>query len=154
MRVYVSRARRGGSLRTTMTIEFRRRGIRGRTRAGHKWSEDGAGDQRQPEVHLSSDEVETSSDKGGALSKNKVIGRRSVQESQWLDDLVLWLSKVSLKAEDQILTRYKSKTAGGKIFKRRLTAEMIREATKDMATASGLPRGPFSSHSLRKGGMT
>lgn len=99
-------------------------------------------------------EVEASSHKGGALSKKKVIGRRSVQESQWLDDLVLWLSKVNLKAEDQIFTRYKSKTAGGKVFKRRLTAEMIREATKDMATASGLPRGPFSSHSLRKGGMT
>ena len=99
-------------------------------------------------------EVEASSHKGGALSKKKGILRRSAQESQWLDDLVLWFSKVNLEAEDQIFTRYKAKTTGGKVFKRRLSAEMIRKGTKDMATVAGLPTGPFSSHSLRKGGMT
>ena len=99
-------------------------------------------------------EVEASSHKGGALSKKKVIGRRSEQESQWLDDLVTWLIRANLEAEDQIFTRYKSKTAGGKVFKRRLSAEMIRNAVKEMATAAGLPADRFSSHSLRKGGMS
>ena len=99
-------------------------------------------------------EVEASSHKGGALNKKKVIGRRSEQESQWLDDLVSWLLMTKLKAEDQIFTRYKSKTVGGKVFKRRLSAEMIRNAVKDMARAAGLPLDRFSSHSLRKGGMS
>lgn len=99
-------------------------------------------------------EVEASTHKGGALSKKKVIGRRSEQESQWLDDLVTWLIRAGLEAEDQIFTRYKSKTAEGKVFKRRLSAEMIRNAVKDMATVAGLPVDRFSSHSLRKGGMS
>lgn len=93
-------------------------------------------------------EVEASSHKGGALSKKKVIGRRSAQESQWLDDLVTWLLMTKLEAEDQIFTRYKSKTVGGKVFKCRLSAEMIRKAVKDMATAAGLPPDRFSSRHI------
>ncbi len=65
-----------------------------------------------------------------------------------------WLILANLEAEDRIFTRYKSKTAGGKVFKRRLSAEMIRNAVKEMATAAGLPADRFSSHSLRKGGMS
>ena len=99
-------------------------------------------------------EVEASSHKGGALSKKKVIGRRSDEESQWLNDLVEWLSKSKLKAEDQIFTRYAAKTVGGKVQRKRLTAEMIRKAVKGMATSVGLPTVRFSSHSLRKGGMS
>lgn len=99
-------------------------------------------------------EVEASSHKGGALSKKKVIGRRSPEESQWLDDLIEWLSNAKVKADDQIFTRYKSKTLGGKVFMKRLSAEMVRLGVKDMALAAGLPPDRFSSHSLRKGGMS
>lgn len=99
-------------------------------------------------------EVEASSHKGGALSKKKLIGRRSDEESQWLDDLVAWLVNNKLAAEDLIFTRYKAKTAGGKVFKKRLSAEMIRSAVKDMATRAGFPPDRFSAHSLRKGGMS
>ena len=89
-----------------------------------------------------------------ALSKKKVIGRRSDEESQWLNDLVEWLSKSKLKAEDQIFTRYAAKTVGGKVLRKRLTAEIIRKAVKGMATSVGLPTVRFSSHSLRKGGIS
>ena len=99
-------------------------------------------------------EVEASSHKGGALSKKKLIGRRSHEEGQWLDDLVEWLSRSKVKAEDQIFTRYKSKAVGTKVYMKRLSAEMIRAAVKDMAKAAGLPTERFSSHSLRKGGMS
>ena len=99
-------------------------------------------------------EVEASSHKGGALSKKKIIGRRSDEESQWLNDLVEWLSRSKLKAEDQIFSRYQAKTAGGKVQRKCLTAGMIRKAVKEMATVAGLPAERFSSHSLRKGGMT
>ena len=99
-------------------------------------------------------EVEASSHKSGVLRKKKVIGRRSEEESQWLDDLTEWLLKSDLKTEDQIFTRYKAKTIGGKVYMKRLSAEMIRTAVKDMAIAAGLPPNKFSSHSLRKGGMS
>ena len=99
-------------------------------------------------------EVEASSHKCGALSKKKIIGRRSIEEGRWLDDLVEWLSTAELGREDQIFTRYKTKVTGGKVHMKRLTAEMIRVAVKDMATESGFPPERFSSHSLRKGGMS
>jgi hypothetical protein len=98
-------------------------------------------------------EVEASSHKGGALSKKKLIGRRSRKESQWLDYLVAWFVNNKLAADDLIFTRYKAKTAGGKVFKKRLTAEMVRGAVKDMAVNAGFPPERFSAHSLRKGGM-
>ena len=99
-------------------------------------------------------EVEAISHKCGALSKKKIIRRRSREEGRWLDDLVEWLSTAELAREDQILTRYKAKIAGGKVYMKRLSAEMIRSAVKDMPTASGFPTERFSSHSLRKVGMS
>ena len=107
-----------------------------------------------PAPRIAACEVEASSHKCGALSKKKVIGRRSEEEGQWLDDLVEWISRVDLKKDDQIFTRYKAKSVGGKVHKKRLTAEMVRVAVKDMATVAGFPSDKFSSHSLRKGGMT
>ena len=92
-------------------------------------------------------EVEASSHKGGALSKKKLIGRRSSEESQWLDDLVVWLVNSKLAAEDLIFTRYMAKTVGGKVFKKRLSAQMIRRAVKDMAKKAGFPTDRFSAHS-------
>ena len=130
---------------------------------------DGSGDDKQrviPGSALSAEmklipvpiiiacEVEASSHKCGALSKKKIIGRRSREEGRWLDDLVEWLSTAELGREDQIFTRYKAKVAGGKVYMKRLSAEMIRSAVKDMATAAGFPSEMFSAHSLRKGGMS
>ena len=107
-----------------------------------------------PECKIIACEVEASSHKGGALSKKKLIGRRSSEESQWLDDLVAWLVHNKLTAEDLIFTRYKAKIAGGKVFKKRLSAEMVRVAVKVMAREAGFPPKRFSAHSLRKGGMS
>ena len=106
-----------------------------------------------PDRKIVACEVEASSHKGGALSEKKLIGRRSSEESQWLDDLVAWLVNSRLAAEDLIFTRYKE-TAGGKVFKKKLSAEMIRGAVKDMAINAGFPPDRFSAHSLRKGGMS
>ena len=92
-----------------------------------------------PDCKIVACEVEASSHKGGALSKKKLIGRRSREESEWLDDLVVWLVNSQLAAEDLIFTMYKAKTVGGKVFKKRLSAEMIRYAVKDMAVNAGIP---------------
>ena len=56
--------------------------------------------------------------------------------------------------DDQIFTRYLSKNPGGPVTAKKLTAAMIREAVKDMAVEAGFPADRFSSHSLRKGGIT
>ena len=64
-------------------------------------------------------EVGASSHKSGVLRKKKIIGRRSEEESQWLDDLTDWLLKSDLKTEDQIFTRYKAKAIGGKVYMKR-----------------------------------
>ena len=71
-----------------------------------------------------------------------------------MDDLVEWISRADLKKDDQIFTQYKAKSIGGKVHKKRLTAEMVRSAVKDMATTAGFPSERSFSHSLRKGGMS
>lgn len=65
-----------------------------------------------------------------------------------------WLTTADLAKEDQNFTRYKAKVIGGKVYRKRLSAEMVKVAVKDMATASGFSSERFSAHSLRKGGMT
>jgi hypothetical protein len=67
---------------------------------------------------------------------------------------VAWFVNNKLVADDLIFTRYKAKTAGGKVFEKRLAAEMVRGAVKDMAVNAGFPPERFSAHSLRKGGMS
>ena len=101
-------------------------------------------------------EVEASSHKGGEIErrKKKVFARRSEQESQWLRDLSTWVVMANPKPEDPIFTRRVAKTPRGRVFTKKLTAMMIREAVKEMAVKAGLPADRFSSHSLRKGGVT
>jgi hypothetical protein len=110
--------------------------------------------KNNPNCRVLACEVEESSHKGGALNKKKVIGRSSDEEGQWLNDLVEWLVNAATQANDQVFTRHKAKTIGGKVSMKRLSAGMIRHAVKDMAVAAGLPPERYSSHSLRKGGMS
>ena len=70
--------------------------------------------ERNASCRVTACEVEASSHKCGALSKKKVIGRRSEQEGEWLDDLVAWVVKARPGAEDQLITRYQSKKPGGR----------------------------------------
>ena len=83
-----------------------------------------------------------------------MFDRRSEQESQWLRDLSIRVVMANPKPEDPIFTRRVAKTPGGRVFTKKLTTMMIREAVKDMAVKAGLPADRFSSHSLRKGGVT
>ena len=85
-------------------------------------------------------------------NKMKVVARGSGSESQWLGDLMEWLVRVDLEADDHLFTRNLAKKQGGKVNKKRLTAAMIRQAVKNMAVKAGLPTGRFSAHSRRKGG--
>ena len=94
--------------------------------------------------------VKPSTQKTGAIVKSKFIGRRSVEESQFLDDLVEWLRLSGARTVDRLFTRY-SRGIGGKETRKELTGRMIRDGIKESCT---LDPDYFSSHSLRKGATT
>lgn len=100
-------------------------------------------------------EVEASSHKVGDLSKKKmkVIGRRSESENQWCDDMVEWITRSGVKAQDPLFCRYATKQ-GYRETRLQCTAKMAREALKAGVVRAGLDPNLFSFHSLRKGGLT
>ena len=97
--------------------------------------------------------VKPSTQKTGATAKSKFIGRRSVEESQFLDNLVAWLRLSGVRTVDRLFTRY-SGGDGGKETRKELTGRMIRDGIKESCTLEGLDPDYFSSHSLRKGATT
>ena len=97
--------------------------------------------------------VKPSTHKTGAIVKAKFIGRRSVEESQFLDDLVEWTKLSKVKVGDRLFTRY-SVGINGKMTRKELTSRMIRDGIKESCTLEGLDSNYFSSHSLRKGATT
>ena len=92
-------------------------------------------------------DVQASSHKMGSLKKTKCIGRRSKEESQWLDDLIEWNVKADLIGTDPLFSRPSERPPGSRKF---LTGKMVRTAVKAAVTSAGLPPIFFSGHSLRK----
>ena len=68
---------------------------------------------------------------------SKFIGRRSVEESQFLVDLVEWLGLSGVRTVDRLFTRY-SRGNGGKEIRKELTGRMIRDGMKESCTLEGL----------------
>ena len=92
-------------------------------------------------------DVQASSHKMGSLQKTKCIGRRSAEESQWLDDLIQWTVKADLAGSDPLFSRPSESPPGSRKF---LTGKMVRTAIKNAVASVGLPPIFFSDHSLRK----
>jgi hypothetical protein len=92
-------------------------------------------------------DVQASSHKMGSLKKTKCIGRRSFEESQWLDDVIQWTVKADLTGSDPLFSRPSNRPPGSRKF---LTGKMVRTAVKDAVASVGLPPIFFSGHSLRK----
>ena len=97
--------------------------------------------------------VKPSTQKTGAIVKSKFIGRRSVEKSQFLDDLVEWLRQSGVRTVGRLFTRY-SRGNGGKETRKELTGRMIRDGIKESCILEGLDPDYFHSHSLRKGATT
>ena len=91
--------------------------------------------------------MQASSHKTGSLSKAKCVGRRSAQESQWLDDLFHWTVSANHVGTDPLFSRLSIRPPGSRKF---LTGKMVRTAVKDAVKSVGLPPMFFSGHSLRK----
>ena len=89
------------------------------------------------------------SSKGKVVVKPKVIGRRSQEESLFLEQLILFVSRSGALGVDELFS-VRSSTG----VKRALRGRTVREEIKSACTFLGLPPIYFSSHSLRKGGIT
>jgi hypothetical protein len=81
--------------------------------------------------------------------KPKLIGRRSLEEAAFLDDLAAWLTHSGNCGSDEVFSFRKR---DGTISV--LTGRTVRDELKTTCEKNGLPPSFFSSHSLRKGGIT
>lgn len=97
--------------------------------------------------------VKAVSQKTGTSMKTKLIGRRTPEEGQFLDDLVSWVTHAQVKETDRLFSRYTVLKSGTR-SKKELTARMIRDQIKETCALEDLPAEHFSSHSLRKAATT
>jgi hypothetical protein len=93
--------------------------------------------------------VKTVSSKAKVVVKPKLIGRRSLEEAAFLDDLASWLIHSGNVGSDEVFSFHRQ---DGTVAV--LTGRTVREELKKTCEVNGLPASYFSSHSLRKGGIT
>ena len=99
-------------------------------------------------------QVQASSQKTGAPVKAKVVGRRSLEEAQFLNDLVSFMAYSGAKPMDELFCRYLTRKNSDRCDRKTLTGRMVRDAVKGICVDAGLPPDYFSSHSLRKAATT
>jgi hypothetical protein len=97
--------------------------------------------------------VKAASQKTGSSMKMKLIGRRTSEEGQFLDDLVSWVTHSQVTETDRLFSRYIQLKSGVR-SKKELSARMIRDQIKVTCVFENLPAEHFSSHSLRKAATT
>ena len=87
--------------------------------------------------------------KGKTLVKPKIVGRRSLEESCFLDDLMDFIVRSGSTGKDELFTfRY------GESKRVKLRSRTVRDALKETCEMNDLDPDYFSSHSLRKGAIT
>ena len=87
--------------------------------------------------------------KGKELVKPKIIGRRSVEETQFLEDLVDFVTHSRATGKEEL---FSFRQDDGRRVK--LRSRTVRDELKDTCKRHGLDPDYFSSHSLRKGAIT
>ena len=87
--------------------------------------------------------------KSKQVTKGKMVGRRSESESRFLDDLIVFLLRSGGMGNDNLFS-----FRVGSAPQASLTGFAVRKEIKQAFTRLGLPAKHFSSHSLRKGGVT
>jgi hypothetical protein len=86
--------------------------------------------------------------------KAKCIGRRTPEESQFLDDLVEWIIRSGISEASNLFSRRVTLHRTGRVSLKNLSASMVREQIKATARKHGLNEDYFSTHSLRKAAIT
>ena len=87
--------------------------------------------------HVLGFRVLTASQKTGAPVKAKTVGRRSVEESQFLDDLVTFIAFSKVLPSDELFCRYLERKSGT-VDRKRLQGRMVRETVKGVCRDAGL----------------
>ena len=93
--------------------------------------------------------VRTVSSKGKLTRKDKLVGRRSPEESAFLDDIVMFVAHSGAGGEEEFLSC--ERPDGSRLV---LSSRAVRDELKATVKDEGLPARYFSSHSLRKGAIT
>ena len=93
--------------------------------------------------------VLTSTSKGKSVVKPKLIGRRSPEEAQFLEDLSAFVCHSGGAGNEELFTF--RDPSGRKVTQK---PKPVRETVKDACEHRGLPGDYFSGHSLRKAGIT
>jgi hypothetical protein len=93
--------------------------------------------------------VRTVISKGKVVVKPKVLCRRSPEEATFLDDISAWISHSGTAGSDEV---FSFRRGDGTLSM--LSGRTIRDELKRTCEANDLPASYFSSHSLRKGGIT
>jgi hypothetical protein len=87
--------------------------------------------------------------KGKVTVKAKEVGRRTVEESLFLDDLIQFIVHAKAQGTEELFSFHKAN--GDRVV---LTGRSVREEVKSTCERYGLDPECFSAHSLRKGGIT
>jgi hypothetical protein len=87
--------------------------------------------------------------KGKITVKAKQVGRRSVEESLFLDDLIQFIVHARAQGTKELFSFRKAN--GDRVV---LTSRAVRDEVKSTCGRYGLDPDCFSAHSLRKGGIT
>ena len=86
---------------------------------------------------------------GEKVKQVKQVGRRTVEESLFLDDLIQFIVHAKARGNEELFSFRKAN--GDRVF---LTGRSVREEVKSTCGLFGLDPEYFSSHSIRKGGIT
>ena len=89
------------------------------------------------------------SSKAKLTVKDKLVGRRSPEETAFLDDIVMFVVHSGAKGDEELLSC--SRPDGSRLV---LSSRAVRDELKTTVKDEGLPELYFSSHSLRKGAIT
>lgn len=89
------------------------------------------------------------SSKGKVTVKAKVIGRRSTEEEQFLEDIIDFVLNSGAKGDEELFS-FRTK-GGSRVI---LRGKEVRVNVKNVCKEKGLPPLRFSSHSLRKATIT
>jgi hypothetical protein len=93
--------------------------------------------------------VRTVSSKGKLTVKDKLVGRRSTEESIFLDDIIMFIAHSGARGDEELLSC--DRPDGKRLA---LSSRAVRDMLKTTVREEGLPELYFSSHSLRKGAIT
>jgi hypothetical protein len=93
--------------------------------------------------------VRTVTTKGKITAKDKLIRRRSEEESGFLDEIVEFVARSGAAGDEELLSC--TRPDGSRMA---LRSRTVREELKRTCEGEGLPANYFSSHSLRKGAIT